>query len=51
MNHLCDYVYAVVGPWTVVGAGMGLGLLNKPGVFGNHTDRARGMDSFSTTHK
>ena len=24
-------------------------MLDKPGVFGNHTNRARGMDLFSTT--
>ena len=29
--------------------GWGLGLLDKPGVFGNHTNRARGLDFFSTT--
>ena len=40
---------AMVGIWTMLGENMGLGLLDKLGVFGNHTDRARGMDFFSTT--
>jgi len=29
--------------------GWGLEFLEKPGVFGNHTDRARGLAFFSTT--
>ena len=49
VNRLCDCVYALVGLRTVLGAGMGLGLLDKLGVFGNHTDRARELDFFSTT--
>ena len=49
VNHLFGYVYAVVGLLTVLEWGRGLGLLDKPGVFGNHTDRARGLAFFSTT--
>ena len=39
--------------WLVFGLcreqGWGIGLLDKPSVFGNHTDIARGLDFFSTT--
>ena len=39
--------------WLVLGLcwvqGWGLEFLEKPGVVGNHTDRARGLAFFSTT--
>ena len=41
--------------WLVFGLckeqGWGLGLLHKPGVFGNHIDKARELAFFSTTPK
>ena len=41
--------------WLVFGLcrkqGWGIGLLDKLGVFGKHTNRARGLDFFSTTPK
>ena len=49
VNRLCDCVYAVVGLRTMLGVGMGAWFLDKLGVFGNHTDRARGIAFFSTT--
>ena len=48
VNSLFGYMYAVVGLRTVLEWGWGLGLLEKPGVFGNETDRARGLSFFST---
>ena len=49
VNCLFCCMYAVVGLQTVLEWGWGLDLLDKPGVFGSHTDRARGLAFFSTT--
>ena len=49
INHLFCCMYVVVGLWTVLEWERGLGLLDKPGVFGSHKDRLKGLDFFSTT--
>ena len=49
VNCLLSCLYAVVGLWTVLEWERRLGMLDKPGVFGNHIDRARGLAFFSTT--
>ena len=46
---LIDCMHAMVGFELCWEQGWGLGLLDKPGVFGNHTNRARDLDFFSTT--